>query len=927
MRQPLALLGLILLATISGHPSSSGAEPVANGTFLETSADGHPVGWRLPKGLAATVDRDPSHPGGTALRVDIREATSKQGEVSQTLRGLKPNSRYVLLGQICGSKAGTGFLQVKRFSQGKELDRANSSPCGTAWDLREVRFSTEGADRIDVLCRTNPTDRNVGECAWFTALDVITSQPVPLRIKTATAVATVESIGLCVEVEGDWTAQAAVTTRYRPLASGPWIEAGPLVARPSESQFRGSLLALRPDTDYEIDLALADQDTPHRVRVRTWPERPPTGRTVYWDDAAGLDAPRLLDLRGTPDAWILIRPALHAQGILQAKDGLPHALLVKDAAYVIIEGLTIRGGDDDAVRIQDSHDVLLVGCDIAGWGQAGTPNAAGLATNAVGKVINMQSGVSVHTGTERIRIERNFIHAPRGSANSWQSGHPHGPTGISLSNPLGNLLVRDNDLIGNEAHWWNDGIEGEYNSYVTGGPHRDTDLAGNTIAFANDDGIELDGGQINVRCLRNAIRWTYCGVSCAPNLRGPSYVTRNVIVLGDQRTKANFGFKMGGAQFHNQGLTMLFRNTVTSHGEGLSAGHYGKGPSPILSQRNVYHLGGIAYRYDSLATFDHDVVPPASGWPDAPGSAVGCLAMIPHFVDETAGDYRLSADSPVTDVGAFDTDDPQPFPPRGGLVVATPALVTIPPGTGAADAILTVQPQAGSTWKAIPNSPWIRTDPTVGSCDGKATPLRILIDPSAATPGRRHRGAVTIRTDAGHLRTLFVTATLPARAPFALRMEAENGSQHGFSSGQSALASGGRYLVTAEGTPHQQAWVDFDVEMPEDGFYELWARCLCEGPDTSVQDSFFLSIDGSEPRIWSLAWRAPAVWAWQPVAPAGDPDPFLIQMAKGRHTVRFLSREPRARLDAVQIGNHAPEDGFVVEPDLRANSQDTPSCP
>lgn len=918
------LAGALLVAT--GNAESL----LKNGTF---PPEGWATTWRAA-GDAARAETDPTHPGGSALRVDIREASGKQGEVAQTVRGLAPDTRYALRGQLRSTTAGAGFLQVKRCLAGKEVERLSSAPSAVAWDVREVVFSTAGADRIDVLCRTNPSERHVGSSVWFAELEILPRPAVPLRIGNVTPTPTLHALGLVVETSGDWTESAAASARYRAEGSATWQEALPLVPRPSESQFRGSLLDLMADTTYEVEVAVGNDGGTHGVKARTWPKRPPIGRTVFVDDQLGLSSPYVMDLKGAPEAWTLVKPRPGGRGIIEGAAGTRHALLVEGAAYVVLEGFTIRGGDDDAVRIQKSHDVMLVGCDIAEWGEVGAPNAAGVATNASGKAINMQSGISVHSGSERIRLERNFIHAPRGSANSWQHGHPHGPTGISLSNPLGNILVLDNDLIGSETHRWNDGIEGEYNSYLTGGPHRDSDIEGNVVAFANDDGVELDGGQINVRCAWNHFRWTYCGVSCAPNRLGPSYVYRNLVVLGDARNHANFGFKMGGAEFANQGLSHLLHNTVVSHGAGLSAGHYGKGPSPIFSRNNLFHLSGLHYTGETMVDLDYDLYPPAGLFCRAPGQEAHGLAAVARFVDEEHGDYRLDPSSPgvgagaalsqvfvvdkggtAPNIGAMAQGAAATFPPRDGRVELSALLLPLPKD-GLGTVGVTFSAESGTAWTAIPNSPWLRCSPATGSCDGTTRQVRIEAALAEMAPGR-HRGAVTFRSDGGWARTVFVTIDVTAAQPLAVFVEAEDGEHTGFVIGTSPVARNGRYLVAATNTPQRAAAVHFDVEVPVAGRYHLWARSLCEGPETPLHDSFFFGVDGSEPRAWSLGARSPVVWTWQAVDAREGSFPTTLQLSAGRHRVTFLSREPGTRLDAICVGNQPPLDKDVLDVAVR----------
>ena len=128
------------------------------------------------------------------------------------------------------------------------------------------------------------------------------------------------------------------------------------------------------------------------------------------------------------------------------------------------------------------------------------------------------------------------------------------------------------------CNWWNDAIESIANGDVSGGPYRDTDIYGNVLAFSNDDGTELDGGQINVRYWHNWIAWALCGISCAPNRSGPSYVFRNVVAtLGEERESTGSAFKMGGAAL-SPGVNFIAHNTIFGPGGGLRSVGYGQGP-------------------------------------------------------------------------------------------------------------------------------------------------------------------------------------------------------------------------------------------------------------------------------------------------------------------------------------------------------------
>ena len=115
-------------------------------------------------------------------------------------------------------------------------------------------------------------------------------------------------------------------------------------------------------------------------------------------------------------------------------------------------------------------------------------------------------------------------------------------------------------------------IEGRLNFDRSGAFVRDSAIYNNYLAYANDDLIEIDGGQANVLVYNNEMTQGYCGISTAPNMIGPSYVFHNYIHdLGDERGKEWAAIKMGGIMSKPAGLTNVFENLVVTNRNGITA--------------------------------------------------------------------------------------------------------------------------------------------------------------------------------------------------------------------------------------------------------------------------------------------------------------------------------------------------------------------
>jgi hypothetical protein len=896
--------------------------------------------WTADSPQKLSSDHAEAPPGASqSLRVDIVATARHYGQVGQSLRDLKPNTTYNFEGWLRGTANRVACFQIKRLRQKKELERITTEYATTEWRKVTTQVFTGDADRIDVLCRWQQKEKYVGETGWF-ALLRLTEAPPP-KLTGMEAVPTFHCIGVSVSYEGGLSKGARCRIRRRKQGSEAWRQGLDLIPYPPDRQFRGSLFWLEPNTEYEMECRLIDPaaDKGHislRTTAITWSEDVPVAETKHLPAGVSHE-PLVIKDTGAPDAWVRYAPPPGRACTINAAKSAENAVRIEDSAYVLLEDVTVRGGSADGVFIARSHHIRIIGCDIAGWGDAGTRKEGlekGLYVDARGRLINGQAGVQLHRDCSQVVVERCFIHAPRGTANSWKFGHPMGPQGINLSYTAGNNVIRYNDLIGSETHWWNDAIEGAPNRAVEGGPHRDTDIYGNVLAFANDDGTELDGGQINVRYWHNWIDKALCGVSCAPNRRGPSYVFRNLIVLtGDEHFVTGAGFKMGGDRYPHPGLSLLLHNTVYSARAGLTAGHYGKGPTPIRSRNNLF-MGDvpgrayIRYRHVDGGDFDYDLVPRGGVSIEAPGREAHAVVGYPKVRDAGARDFRLLPGSPGVDaavrlsgltdgftgtgpdIGAFEHGQSERiFPRRPDGMQALPLRVELEHFIGArrgeGKVTLHVPPSAGTRWTAHPNSPWLRCEPAKGRSSDAPQTATILMTEVNREP-RLHRGAVTFRTDTGHCRTVMVDARVYAEDYVALAVEAEGADLSGtMETARDPSASNGTYIHGVEDDGDDGA-ARFNFDVPHDGVYYVVARAMVPGSveDAGGHDSFWLAVDDGERLRWDLPMWSAGTWLWGRASGyRSRHEPFRFVLRRGKHTVTIGVRETLARLDRLVVTN------------------------
>jgi len=208
---------------------------------------------------------------------------------------------------------------------------------------------------------------------------------------------------------------------------------------------------------------------------------------------------------------------------------------------------------------------------------------------------------------ERVVIQRNKMYNPRYAANSWTYGHPLGPQAVTFSYCGGNHVIRYNEIYSTNGNYFNDGIGGEDNFTSTGFPLADTDINGNKISQAWDDGIEAEGSNKNNRIWGNYIDQTAIGIASTVTHNGPLYIFRNVYnrsrKLGGSSTDSDDRgpfFKAGANAPYGDGRRYVFHNTSLqmpnpsgSFPLGAGIGISGNSGQPLTNtviRNNIFHV-------------------------------------------------------------------------------------------------------------------------------------------------------------------------------------------------------------------------------------------------------------------------------------------------------------------------------------------------
>jgi hypothetical protein len=544
------------------------------------------------------------------------------------------------------------------------------------------------------------------------------------------AVPTYEAVGLY------WSAPGANSTSgcevtFRKSGGTSWTQGLAMWFDANDNECRGSLVNLAPNTSYDVQFNLPGASASRGLTFTTWSNQKPVAKTVTVASGSGT----LNITEGGSESGYVVYDGTGST--LDAQNAAPYNISV-NASYVIVRGFTLKGAQQHGILISPTlHDVVIEDNDISGWGRTrdgtwGTDMDSGIRS------------ICKYEELTRVTIQRNKIHDPRYGANSWSVAHPAGPQGITFSYCGGNNVYRWNEIYSTNGNYFNDPMGGEDNYSTTGFPNKDSDIYGNKISNSWDDGIEADGGNMNVRIWGNYIDNTGTGISTTLNSKGPSYIFRNVWNRNrflpakplDLDERQPF-VKAGSSTGFNNGRRYVFHNTMlqavdpsAQYTLGGGAGMGGTGNDQLIhntvSMNNIYHLwkpNSTVYQAASDNTFQNDMFNGTYGAPVVSGiNATPTYAAGNGWQSGSGGQYALAAGTPGYDQGVripnFNDNFVGAAPDVGAAEAGAPAMSF---GLAAAVATPDVAPAPAPTPAPTPT-------PTTGSA-----PVSTTIDSSSYT--------------------------------------------------------------------------------------------------------------------------------------------------------------------------------------------------
>ncbi len=441
--------------------------------------------------------------------------------------------------------------------------------------------------------------------AALSALVVAAAQakkPSPPPPAPPKAVTTFESIGLY------WTPSSnpgstGCIVQFRRSGDTSWRQGLNLWYDSRNNECRGSLVQLQPGTTYEMRIGIGSSYSV-QTSASTWSEQFPIASTITIDSQSTTLS---VTQSGTPGGYVLYQAAPGA--VIDVANSQAVGIDIQ-ASYVIVRGFTVKGAQQHGILMEPGqHDIVIEQNDVSGWGRYGATNTAGWQLG-----VDEDSGITArcYNGVPQVYrfvVQRNKVHDPRYGANSWDSGHPAGPNAISAYECGANNVIRYNEVSSSDSqHYYADAIGGGNNDSKLGFPGADSDIYGNRVQNAWDDGIEAEGGGQNVRVWGNYIDATATGVATTPVAIGPTYVFRNVYnrsrqlinVPLDQDDRNNFA-KSGDSGTLGGGRRYVLHNTLlqaidpgAQYPLGAGGGVHAAGSSEpmtnTITRNNILHI-------------------------------------------------------------------------------------------------------------------------------------------------------------------------------------------------------------------------------------------------------------------------------------------------------------------------------------------------
>lgn len=412
----------------------------------------------------------------------------------------------------------------------------------------------------------------------------------------------------------------SVKVEYRQAGSSNWLAAYDPYIDSGDKQVRGSIVGLSPNTNYEVKVTFGGTDSAvASISTKNDQLSFGSGKTYYVgtdgsdsNEGTSSAAPfkTIQKAAGTVAAGdtVKIKAGIYKEQVNIAKSGTDGNLIsftangdgevviaggdscassnsqnnfqISSQNYIRISGLTMKNASEAAIRIDGGGNHIIDNNKILDF------NCADLSDQ-------LRAGVAAWNGSKNLWVLQNTISR---TAKNTLLGDGFWTKNTSESAGGGHIIAK------NTINGVYDAVGGEPEDTTYGGIHKDSDVYENNVSECNDDGIQPEGGNYNVRVWGNTIKSCMLGVGMAPTKKGPLYVFRNVIVDSKPRWTGGQGmYKLGDS---TTGRIYVFHNSYysTNTADGFKQSNSGLG-NMFVRNNSVY-----ASRY-AIETSSHNGLP------------------------------------------------------------------------------------------------------------------------------------------------------------------------------------------------------------------------------------------------------------------------------------------------------------------------------
>lgn len=200
---------------------------------------------------------------------------------------------------------------------------------------------------------------------WLTLI-VSSLIPAPTLAAEPEIVPTFNSLGITWKPNSA-SANKTAAVRYRVVSASAWNEGLPLWFDSEANEYRGSLVHLKPDTTYEVELTLDGASTTSLTQVQTWSENFPIAKTMTLPKFSSEQL--TIKESGTPQGYILYTHQPGQTATIDVDNQYKGSIRI-EGSYIIVRGLTIKGGQEYGIQIvNNAHDIVIENNDISNWGK------------------------------------------------------------------------------------------------------------------------------------------------------------------------------------------------------------------------------------------------------------------------------------------------------------------------------------------------------------------------------------------------------------------------------------------------------------------------------------------------------------------------------------------------------------------------------